>query len=68
MVLGLPEDNENPEDVGDTHVQLGGVHNNADLVLGSGIHIISSTEKGKSQILMDEQRLYVVTPEEVSAG
>lgn len=68
MVLGLPEDNEAPEDVGDTQIQFGGVHNDADLILGAGIHIISSTEKGKSQILLDDQRLYVVTPAEVSAG
>lgn len=68
MTLGVPPDGFEASAYGSTHVQFGGTHNDADLVLGAGIHIISSTEKGKSQILLDDQRLYVVTPAEVSAG
>ena len=38
------------------------------MILGGGIHILSYDSPGKSQIWLDEQRLYIVTPEEVSAG
>ena len=66
MTLGVADTGET---VGDTHVQLGDSHApQAQLDIGANVNILSFNEEGKSQILIDGERLVVVTPEDVAEG
>ena len=66
MTLGVADTGET---VGDTHVQLGDSHApQAQLDIGANVQVLSFNEEGKSQILIDGERLVVVTPEDVAEG
>lgn len=68
MVIGVPPDGIEASDYGSTNVQLGGVHNETYMTIGGGISVYSSPEKGKTKVFMDDDRIFVTTPAEVSAG
>ena len=66
MTLGVADTGET---VGDTHVQLGDSHApQAQVDIGANVQIMSFNEEGKSQILIDGERLVVVTPNDVAEG
>lgn len=68
LTIGVPDDDETPEELGDTHVTLGGAHNDAYVSIGRGIDIHSSTVAGETKMFMDGNRIFVTAPATVEEG
>jgi len=68
LTIGVPENGETAQHMGDTHVQIGGTQNDAYVLIGQGVTLFSSKEKGKTKMFMDDDRIFVTTPATVEEG
>ena len=68
LTIGVPENGETAQHMGDTQVTLGGTQNDAYVLIGQGVTLFSSKEKGKTKMFMDDDRIFVTTPATVEEG